>query len=128
MSAARAGGSRRSCGVYSLATVLALGLLVTGGMAEAQTSGPAVQEQVVLENDTVRVSLLTFPPGAASGQHVGLDPELGIVLDGELTLLTPSGRELLGPGAARWLPALESHDARNEGAVPLRLWVVIVKR
>jgi mannose-6-phosphate isomerase-like protein (cupin superfamily) len=28
----------------------------------------------------------------------------------------------------RWLPALVPHDARNEGAVPLKLWVVLVKR
>jgi len=93
--------------------------------AAAQT---AVEEQVVVDNDTVRVSILTFPPGAASGEHVGLDPELGIVLEGELTLLTPAGREVLGPGSARWLPALVPHDARNEGSGPLRLWVVLVKR
>jgi quercetin dioxygenase-like cupin family protein len=82
----------------------------------------------VIDNDSVRVALLTFPPGSASGEHVGLDPELGIVLEGELTLLTASGREVLGPGAVRWLPALVPHDARNEGARPLKLWVVLVKR
>jgi mannose-6-phosphate isomerase-like protein (cupin superfamily) len=59
---------------------------------------------------------------------VGLDPELGIVLEGELTLVTPAGREVLGPGAVRWLPALTPHDARNEGTRPLRLWVVTPKR
>jgi mannose-6-phosphate isomerase-like protein (cupin superfamily) len=74
------------------------------------------------------VSLLVFAPGAASGEHVGLDPELGIVLEGELTLVVAGSREVLGPGAVRWLPALVPHDARNEGAVPLRLWVVVVKR
>lgn len=50
------------------------------------------------------------------------------MLEGELTLLTSGSREVLGPGAARWLPALVPHDARNEGTVPLRLWVVVVKR
>ena len=102
-----------------------------GSCSDGGVSGvgaPGVQEQLVLENDTVRVSLLVFPPGTASGEHVGVDPELGIVLAGELTLLTPAGREVLGPGAARWLSALVPHDARNEGAVPLRLWVVTVKR
>jgi hypothetical protein len=34
----------------------------------------------------------------------------------------------MGPGAVRWLPALQPHDARKEGAVPLRLWVIVVKR
>jgi quercetin dioxygenase-like cupin family protein len=83
---------------------------------------------VLVENDTVRVSLLRFAPGAASGEHVGLDPELGIVLEGKLTLVTAAGREVLGPGAVRWLPALVPHDARNEGERPLRLWVIVVKR
>ena len=109
-----------------LAAALAVALLLGGRPAERQSA--RVQEQVVLENDTVRVSLLVFPPGAASGEHVGLDPELGIVLEGELTLVTQAGREVLGPGAARWLPALVPHDARNESARPLRLWVVVVKR
>jgi len=109
-----------------LAAALAVALLLGGRPAEGQSA--EVQEQVVLENDTMRVSLLVFPPGTASGEHVGLDPELGIVLEGELTLVTQAGREVLGPGAARWLPALVPHDARNESARPLRLWVVVVKR
>jgi quercetin dioxygenase-like cupin family protein len=103
-------------------------LLLWAPPAAAQAPGSGVQEEVVVDNETVRVSLLVFPPGSASGEHVGLDPELGIVLDGELTLVTAAGREVLGPGAVRWLPALVPHDARNEGAAPLRLWVVVVKR
>jgi quercetin dioxygenase-like cupin family protein len=103
-------------------------LVLTIRLAAAQGPGGAVVEQVLVDNDTVRVALLVFPPGAASGEHVGLDPELGIVLEGELTLLTPAGREVLGPGAVRWLPALVPHDARNEGSLPLKLWVVLVKR
>jgi quercetin dioxygenase-like cupin family protein len=129
MSGSRPAGRRTGRAIDLLAVAaLALGLFLAGQMAEAQAPLPGVQEQIVLENDTVRVSLLVFPPGTASGEHVGLDPELGIVLAGELTLLTPAGREVLGPGAARWLPALLPHDARNEGTVPLRLWVVTVKR
>jgi len=90
--------------------------------------GAPIQEQVALDNDTVWVALLTFPPGAASGSHSSLDPELGIVVDGELTLVTPAGREVLGPGAVRWLPGLTVHDARNEGARTLKLWVIIFKK
>jgi quercetin dioxygenase-like cupin family protein len=103
-------------------------LLLAGRLAAAQAPVGAIQEEVLVDNDTVRVALLVFPPGSASGEHVGLDPELGIVVAGELTLLTPAGREVLGPGSVRWLPALVPHDARNEGTVPLRLWVVLVKR
>jgi quercetin dioxygenase-like cupin family protein len=103
-------------------------MAVGGSPAGAQAPGTPIQEQVLVDNDTVRVSLLVFPPGSASGEHVGLDPELGIVLEGELTLVTAAGREVLGPGSVRWLPALVPHDARNDGTVPLRLWVVVVKR
>jgi quercetin dioxygenase-like cupin family protein len=103
-------------------------LAVLGRPATGQTPSGAIEEQVLVDNESVRVALLTFPPGSASGEHVGLDPELGIVLEGELTLLTAAGREVLGPGAVRWLPALVPHDARNEGARPLKLWVVLVKR
>jgi quercetin dioxygenase-like cupin family protein len=107
---------------------LVAGLLLAGPPVAAQVPGAGVQEQVVVDNETVRVSLLVFAPGTASGEHVALDPELGIVLEGQLTLVTAAGREVLGPRAARWLPALVPHDARNEGTVPLRLWVVVVKR
>ena len=110
-----------------LATLIVTLALATR-LVEAQAPGAGIEERLILENDTVRVALLLFPPGSASGEHVGLDPELGIVLEGELTLLTPAGREVLGPGAARWLPALVTHDARNEGSVPLKLWVVLVKK
>jgi len=110
-----------------VAAAVTLGLS-TGSTAQTPAPASAVQEQVLVDNDTVRVSLLTFPPGAASGEHVGLDPELGIVLEGELTLVTAAGREVLSPGGVRWLPALVPHDARNEGAVPLKLWVVLVKK
>jgi quercetin dioxygenase-like cupin family protein len=103
-------------------------LLLVGRLAAAQAPVGAIQEEVLVDDDTVRVALLVFPPGSASGEHVGLDPELGIVVAGELTLLTPAGREVLGPGSVRWLPALVPHDARNEGSVPLRLWVVLIKR
>ena len=111
-----------------LVPILIVTLVLAMRLAGAQAPGGGIEEQLILENDTVRVALLLFPPGSASGEHVGLDPELGIVLEGELTLLTPAGREVLGPGAARWLPALVTHDARNEGSVPLKLWVVLVKK
>jgi quercetin dioxygenase-like cupin family protein len=109
-------------------------LLVAAVLGACAAPGPArepqarIQEQVTLDSDQVRVSLLTFDPGAASGRHVGLEPELGIVAEGELTLITDAGREVLRAGAARYLPALVPHDARNEGDRPLKLWVVIHKK
>lgn len=128
ISARRESAGRRGLRHGVAVAVAILALSATARPASAQTPTGAIQEQVLVDNDTVRVVLLVFPPGSASGEHVGLDPELGIVLEGELTLLTPAGREVVGPGQVRWLPALVPHDARNEGALPLRLWVVMVKR
>jgi quercetin dioxygenase-like cupin family protein len=110
------------------AAVLLLGLLTGPARLGGQVPSALVSETVVLENDAVRVALLTFPPGAASGRHAGLDPELGVVLEGELTLVTDAGPTTLGPGAAHWLPGLLPHDARNETDRPARLWVVLLKR
>jgi quercetin dioxygenase-like cupin family protein len=121
-------GSRRWPARGHAAAAVVAALVLVGRLAAAQAPGGAIQEQLLVDNDRVRVVLLVFPPGSASGEHVGLDPELGIVLEGELTLLTPAGREVLGPGSVRWLPALVPHDARNEGSGTLRLWVVLVKR
>jgi len=110
-------------------TACLLGLTVlSSGRVAAQEPKGSIDTRVVLENDEVTVALLTFPPGSASGNHVGLETEMGIVVEGELTLETPSGREVLGPGAVKWLPALTPHDARNEGTTPLKLWVVLFKR
>jgi quercetin dioxygenase-like cupin family protein len=94
----------------------------------AQEPSGTIESRVVMENDSVQVAVLAFPPGSASGRHVGLDPELGIVLEGELTLVTDAGKEVMRPGTARFLPALVPHDARNEGDRPVKLWVVFLKR
>ena len=123
--APRCRGLRHRAAV-AVGVVLALALATRVTLAQAP--GGVIEEQVLVDNDTVRVALLVFPPGSASGEHVGLDPELGIVLEGEPTLLPPAGREVPGPGQVRWLPALVPHDARNEGSRPLKLWVVLVKR
>jgi len=105
-----------------------IGSLVGASLVSAQEPRGRIEERVALDNETVRVVLLTFEPGSASGRHVGLEPELGIVIEGELTLVTDAGPEVLRPGAARWLAALVPHDARNEGDRPLKLWVVVLKK
>jgi quercetin dioxygenase-like cupin family protein len=111
-----------------LAGLLTWALVVgVAGAVDAQAP-PVIEPQLALENDAVRVFLLTFPPGVASGRHVGLEPEMGIVVEGELTLVTDHGREVLGPGTVHWLPALTPHDARNETDRPVKLWVVLFKR
>lgn len=38
--------------------------------------------QVGLENPSIRVTLLTFVPGGATGRHQGIEAGIGIVLKG----------------------------------------------
>jgi len=103
-------------------------LLLVGTTVHGQEARGTIETRVALDNDAVLVALLTFPPASASGEHSGLDPELGIVVEGELTLVTLKGREVLGPGTVHWLPALTVHDARNDSDRPVRLWVILFKR
>ena len=105
------------------AAILAAGILSPIG-AEAQM--PA--SQVILENASVRVALLTFVPGGATGRHQSIESEVGIVLEGELTVESPTGRQKLGAGEVYWMPGLTPHDVRNEGGRPAKLWDVFLKR
>jgi quercetin dioxygenase-like cupin family protein len=89
---------------------------------------PTVQEQLALDNACVRVALLTFPPGVGSGLHLNAEPELGIVVSGELTVVTRRGKERLGPGQVAYLEPLTVHDAINEGAVEVKLWALNLKK
>ena len=84
--------------------------------------------QVILENPSVRVALLTFAPGGATGRHQSVESEIGIVLEGELTVESPTGRQKLGPGETYWMPGLTPHDVRNEGGRPAKLWDIFLKR
>jgi uncharacterized cupin superfamily protein len=68
------------------------------------------------------VNLTTLQPGAASSQrhwHVAED-EFCYVLDGELTLITNEGEQLLGPGMAMGFPANDEngHQLVNRSAKP----------
>ena len=96
--------------------------------AGAQPAPPAVQEQLALDNACVRVALLTFPPGVGSGLHMNAEPELGIVVSGELTLITRRGKERLGPGQVAYLEPLTVHDAINEGTAEVKLWALNLKK
>ena len=68
------------------------------------------------------VNLTTLQPGAASSQrhwHVAED-EFCYVLEGELTLVTNDGEQVLGPGMAMGFPANEEngHQLINRSAKP----------
>ena len=101
-----------------------LAVALTPLAAAAQAPLP----QVILENASVRVSAMTLPPGVGMGRHQGIEAEVGIVVDGELTLDSPLGRTSLRPGTAYWLPGLTPHDTRNESQRPARMFEILMKR
>ena len=104
------------------ALVLSLGISLS--VAEAQPPTP----RVVLDNPSVLVTVTTLPPGTGTGRHQGIEPEVSIPVDGEVTLESPLGRVSLGPGSAYWLPGLTPHDTRNEGSRPARVFEIFLKR
>lgn len=67
-------------------------------------------------------------PGGATGRHQGIEPEIGLVIEGELTVESPMGRQTLRPGSAYWMPSLTPHDVRNESNLPVKVWDIFLKR
>ena len=123
----------RPCVLVVVLAAVAIGVsLARPAPARAQPApaqpAPAVREQLALDNACVRVALLTFPPGVGSGLHLNAEPELGIVVSGELTVVTRRGKERLGPGQVAYLEPLTVHDAINEGAVEVKLWALNLKK
>jgi quercetin dioxygenase-like cupin family protein len=111
-----------------LPLAVGLALLLAGGAARAQGPDAPVEERLGLDNDSVRLVLLTYPPGADSGLHLNVGPELTLMVEGEITLYTGGGQEQIRAGAAHWLPASSVHLARNEGTRPARFWSLLLKR
>ncbi len=108
----------------ALLTALLVGTLLPNGVVSAQPP----ERHLALDNDSIRVALLTYQPGAGSGRHLGLEPELGIVLEGEVRLETPKGVETFRAGSAYWIPSLTPHDVRNESEHPAKVWDMLIKR
>lgn len=113
--------------------VVMLGVLImlvalTGGISAAQSPQGQIEERVVLNNDSVRIVLMTYHPGADSDLHLNIGPEITIIQEGELALYAHGRREALRPGAAHWLPDGTAHLARNEGDRPVRFWSLLLKR
>jgi quercetin dioxygenase-like cupin family protein len=108
-----------------LLTLVAL----TGGNTLAQAPPPGqIEEMVLLNNDSVRLVLITYAPGADSDLHLNVGPEVTIVQEGELVMFAQGRREVLHPGEAHWLPDATTHLARNEGARPVKFWSLLLKR
>jgi mannose-6-phosphate isomerase-like protein (cupin superfamily) len=104
--------------------ILILAVVLTAVTATAQPPMP----EVILENPSVRITIVTFPPGTGTGLHQGIEAEVGIVVDGEIVLESPSGRTVLRPGTAYWLPGLTPHDTRNTTGRPAKMVDILLKR
>src|SRR5260370_16495484 len=107
----------------SMPRFITLGVLITlvaltGGMTAAQAPPGLIEEMVLLNNDSVRLVLITYAPGADSDLHLNLGPEVTIVQAGELVLFAQGRREVLHPGEAHWLPHAPTHPARTPRAPP----------
>ena len=110
------------------AGAIALAILLAGGRLVADTPGGGVAERVALDNDSVKVTVVTMPPGSSSGIHINAEPEMGIVVQGELTLVTRNGKQVYKPGMVVWLPPMTGHEARNESKRPVKLHAIGLKR
>ena len=109
-------------------TALVVVAILAATLWSAAAGAQLPESQVILENPSLRVTLQTFVPGGATGRHQGIEAEIGIVLEGELTVESPTGRQSLRPGSVYWMPGLTPHDVRNESARPAKLWDIFLKR
>lgn len=109
-----------------VATIVAAGVLLFGEGLFAQHG--QMKEEQAFDNDTVRVTLLTMPAGSATGIHINGEPELGIVVDGELTMVTRKGKEVFKRGRVVFLPTGTGHEALNETQAPVTLWALSLKK
>jgi quercetin dioxygenase-like cupin family protein len=114
----------RAAGVGALIGVV----LFCGGLLMVPAFAQEGGDKVVLDNDSIQVWFLTFSPGEVSQMHANPEPELGIILEGQLTLITPSGREVLKAGDVRWIDPYTPHETRNEGTVAVKMWALTLKK
>lgn len=59
--------------------VLIVLVALTGGTTAAQAPSGQIEERVLLDNDSVRIVFVTYPPGADSDLHLSLGPEITLV-------------------------------------------------
>jgi quercetin dioxygenase-like cupin family protein len=110
-------------------TLMLIAILAVALIPRAAAQVPQVpMPQIILDNPSVRVTMVTYGPGSASGRHQGIEAEIGILVDGELTLESPQGRAMLRPGTAYWLPGMTPHDTRNDSQRPARIFEILMKR
>jgi quercetin dioxygenase-like cupin family protein len=108
--------------------LVAMVVALVGALGPVSVEAQPPTAQVILDNPSIRATVQSFVPGGATGRHQGIEAEIGIVVEGELTLESPEGRQELRPGSVYWMPGLTPHDVRNTGAGPARMWDIFLKR
>ncbi len=107
-------------------TALVALAILAGALFPLIASAQLPTSQVILENASIRVTLLTFTPGGATGRHQGIESEIGIVARGRPDRGEPDGtaaarprRRLLdaGPHAPR-RPQRERAPGQAVGHLP----------
>ena len=103
---------------------LTLGFLLWGNVGRAQE----VNEKVILDNETVKVSELTFPPGFKGHAHPAPANEKAYVLEGEFTVVSiPEGKRVLKAGGVDWAAKGTVHSSRNDSTKPAKILVIFFK-
>lgn len=122
-----------------LAAMLLVAVTVTGasyaharepGLAGGVTSDALLAEALAGEpGKEVVTHRYTFPAGAVLPWHIHTDAhEVAYVLEGDLTLeIAGQGKRQLKPGESFYLAPNLVHRGMNEGAVPVKLFVVRIK-
>ena len=106
------------------AGALSVGLFLGANQARAQE----VTEKVLLDNEAVKVSELTFPPGFKGHAHPAPANEMAYVLEGEFTVISVTdGKRLLKAGGVDWAPKGTVHSSRNDSAKPAKVLVILFK-
>jgi quercetin dioxygenase-like cupin family protein len=113
--------------------VASAGLLALAGVLLAQN--PAITRTVVTRGDVAApdqeavLAKVEIAPGGVAGWHTHPGDEISYVSEGEAVLMVagqPPRKVAAGQGFV--IPAGTVHNARNEGAAPVRLLGVYVVR
>jgi quercetin dioxygenase-like cupin family protein len=102
---------------------------------EPDAQKPVSAEQLIAEalageeGKEVNVQVYTFAPGAVLPWHIHPDAhEVAYVLEGDFTFELAGEKPVtLKPGQADYLPPNVVHRGRNDGAAPVKLFVVRIK-
>jgi quercetin dioxygenase-like cupin family protein len=112
---------------FLVAVVVLFGVKLASAQDAAKV-GPNIYK-VLMENDRVRVSEITFKPGDKIGTHSHPDHLLYVLSSGKITITRPGEKPAemeAKEGQVLWSKA-ETHKAKNTGDTEFRAIVVDLK-